>query len=197
VRLLLACVAVIAGAGAEASPALALSFGTAPAMPALPAVTLNGQAQTVHAQMGTFAVTTVLGDGAWNVTVNGDASAGHSAVFKVDCPGPSACGADPVGYVAGGPTLPANSLTLNSTGASWTAFLGASAPSFLCNTGCNVDTATPVKVATDANPGLTTWTTQNFSASSLALTVPTTTRTPTQPGEVYKVDLVWTLTAGP
>jgi hypothetical protein len=29
------------------------------------------------------------------------------------------------------------------------------------------------------------------------VTVPTTIRTPTQPGEVYNVDLVWTLNGGP
>jgi hypothetical protein len=199
VRLLLACAAVIVGAGAEASPALALAFGTPPAMPALPAVTLNGQAQTVNARMANFSVVAGALDilGGWNVTVNGDASAGHSGVFKVDCPGPSTCGSDPVGYVAGGATLPANSLTLNSSGASWSG-IGLSAPSLSCNTSCNVDSAAPVKVATVANLSVAaTWTTQNFGASSLALTVPTTTRTPTQPGEVYNIDLVWTLNSGP
>jgi hypothetical protein len=61
-----------------------------------------------------------------------------------------------------------------------------------------VDSAAPVKVATVANLSVAaTWTTQNFGASSLALTVPTTTRTPTQPGEVYDIDLVWTLNSGP
>jgi hypothetical protein len=194
-----ACAALLAVAAVDAPPAIGMpAFVTPPLMPALPAVTLNGQSQTLKARMNNFSVSAGVADlGGWNVTVNGDASAGHSGVFKVDCPGPSTCGSDPVGYVAGGATLPANSLTLNSSGASWSG-IGLSAPSLSCNTSCNVDSAAPVKVATVANLSVAaTWTTQNFGASSLALTVPTTTRTPTQPGEVYNIDLVWTLNSGP
>jgi hypothetical protein len=196
VRCAVACAALLAGVAVDASPAVGLGFGTAPRMPALPAVTLNGQSQTLTAQMNNFSVTTSALAG-WNVTVNGDASAGHSAVFKIDCPGPSACGSHPVGYVSGGATLPANSLTLNSTGATWTG-LGLSVPVYLCNLGCNVDSATAVKIANVASLSVAaTWTTANWSATSVAVTVPTTIRTPTQPGEVYNVDLVWTLNGGP
>jgi hypothetical protein len=167
-------------------------------MPALPTATLNGQSQTVNARMNNFSVSAGLLDLAgWNVTVNGDASAGHSAVFKINCPGPSACGSDPVGYVSGGATLPANSMTLNSTGATWSG-VGLTAPLHLCNLGCNVDSATPVKIANAANLSVAaTWTTANWSATSLALTLPTTVRTPNQAGEVYNVDLLWTLNSGP
>jgi hypothetical protein len=199
VRSAVACAALLAGVAVDASPASGLAFGTAPHMPALPGVTLNGQSQTVTAQMSDFSVTAGVSDllGGWNVTVNGDASAGHSAVFKVYCPGPSACGSDPAGYVSGGATLPANSLTLNSTGATWSG-AGLPAPVYLCNLGCNVDSATPVKIADVPSLSLaTTWMTGNWSATSVALAIPTTTRTPSQLGEVYNVDLVWTLNAGP
>jgi hypothetical protein len=197
VRCAVACAALLAGVAVDASPAVAvLTFPTMPQMPALPTVTLNGQSQTVTARMNNFSVSAgALDVTGWNVTVNGDAGAGHSAVFKIDCPGPSACGSDPVGYVSGGATLPANSLTLNSTGATWS---GIPTPAYLCNTGCNVDSATAVKIANVGTLSAAgTWTTANWSATSLALTVPTTIRTPKQAGEVYKVDLLWTLTGGP
>jgi hypothetical protein len=44
---------------------------------------------------------------------------------------------------------------------------------------------------------LGTWTTTGYSSSSLALSVPTTARVLTQSGEVYRLDLVWTLNTGP
>jgi hypothetical protein len=60
-----------------------LSFGTAPDVPSLPSLTLNGQSQTLNAQMNSFSVADGTGTGSgWNVTVNGDGSAGKSAVFK-------------------------------------------------------------------------------------------------------------------
>ena len=193
-----ACAALLAGLAVDAAPAIGLSFATAPQMPALPGVTLTGQSQTVNAQMRNFSVTAgVLDLAGWNVTVNGDSSSGHSAVFKVYCPGPSACGSDPAGYVSGGATLPANSLALNSTGATWSG-TGLVAPVYLCNAGCSVDSAIPVKIADAANLSVaSTWTATNWSATSLALAIPTTIRTPKQAGEVYNVDLVWTLNAGP
>lgn len=191
-----AVVTLVAAGTLIASPAFALSFGTAPALPTLPGVTLNGQAQTVSAKMNNFSVNGDLLTG-FNVTVNGDSSSGHSAVFKVYCPGPSTCGSDPVGYVSGGATLAANSMTLNSTGALWTG-LGTVTPTFLCNLGCNVDSATPVKIATAAALSIAaTWTTTGWSANSVAVSVPTTVRAPSQTGEVYRVDVVWTLNTGP
>ena len=73
-----------------------------------------------------------VGDGSgsgagWNVTVNGDGSGGKSAVFKQYCPN-ATCGTDTgPGYIAGGATLPAGSLSLNSTGASWSTTGGSGA----------------------------------------------------------------------
>jgi hypothetical protein len=175
----------------------AVNFVTAPNLPNLPAITLTGRAQTVNAQMTNWSVSQSLLSSGWNVTVNGDASATHSAVFKVYCPGPSACGPDPVGYVSGGATMPANSLTLNSTGASFTG-VGLPAPAHTCNSGCNVDSAAAVKVASaGGGVGLGTATTSGYGATSLALAVPTTLRAPMQAGEVYRLDLVWTLNSGP
>src|SRR5947209_17753807 len=107
----------------------ALSFSSAPAMPTLTGVTLSGQAQTTNTTMTNFAVDDATGSGAgWNVTVNGRTGAGLSAVFKQYCNSGSACnaGADAANsYVASGATLPADSLTLNSTGASFSAQTGS------------------------------------------------------------------------
>ena len=171
-------------------------------MPNLPALTLNGKAQTLTATMPNFAVSLgILDISGVNITVAGDSSAAHSAVFKVSCPGPGSCGSDAAGYVTGGATLPSDSLTFSTSGASWneTSGLGGSVPSFLCAGGCQIDQTTPVKVASQAAGigVLATWTASGFSASSVSLAVPTTVRKPSQPGEVYRVDLVWTLGSGP
>jgi hypothetical protein len=186
---------------ADTHPAVAASFSTAPTVPSLPTLTLNAHAQTLNATMNNFAVSLgLLETGGFNITVSGDASASHSAVFKVYCPGPSACSGDPVGYVTGGSTLAAGSLTLNSTGASWSGG-PAMTPTLLCNSGCALDTASPVKIASEASGGLNvlggTWTTSGWSATSAALSAPTTVLAPLHAGEVYRVDLVWTLSTGP
>lgn len=174
----------------------AVSFSTAPNAPNLPSVTLNGQAQTINGTMANWGVTETLIQSGWNVTVQGDTAAGKSAVFKDYCPNAS-CGPDPTGYVAGGATLPANSLTLDSTGATWTGGTPPR-PTHTCNSGCSLDAATPVKVASSSTVvGLSTWTTSGYGATSLALSVPTTIRRPPQTGEVYRVDLLWTLSTGP
>jgi hypothetical protein len=198
--LLVALAAAVAACAGGASAARAsISFQnptTGPNIPNLPGVTLNGQAQTINAQMGNWGVNQTILSSGWNVTVNGDASAGHSAVFKIYCPGPSACGPDPVGYLAGGATMPANSLTLNSTGATFGG-IGLPLPSHQCNSGCNVDSAAAVKVASAGALVIGTATTSGYSTTSLALSVPTTLRRPLQSGEVYNVDLIWTLNSGP
>lgn len=196
-----AAAAVLALAILQPTSATAVSFSTAPNVPDLPAVTLNARAQTIKRTMNNFSVSLgLLETGGFNVTVNGDASAGHSAVFKVYCPGPSACGPDAVGYVTRGSTLPAGSLRLNSTGASWSGG-PAMTPSMLCNSGCNLDHASAVKIASEAAGGLNvlggTWTSGGWSATSVALAAPTTLRTPLQSGEIYHLDLVWTLSTGP
>jgi hypothetical protein len=183
----------------------ALAFEVAPDTPLLPAVTLNGQAQTKNATMGSITVSDTTGaapgtGSGWNVTVVGDASAGKSAVFKQYCNSGSACngGADPANsYVTGGRTLPADSFKLNSTGASWTTSGGTGTPTFQCGSGCNVDHGTATKITSAAaNAGRGAWSTSGLSATSLALSTPTTMRVlPTN--EVYRVDLVWSLNSGP
>jgi hypothetical protein len=174
-------------------------FDTAPDIPDLPGLTLNGQAQTTTKKMNDFAVNdTSASPSGWNVTVVGNSAAGKSAVFKQYCPSASApCGSDPAGYVSGGRTLPANSLKLSSSGASWTGGTG-SAPTFNCASGCFVDAASAQKIAAAANgsAGTGLWSTTGFSASSLSLATPTTLRVlPTN--EQYNLDLVWTLNSGP
>jgi hypothetical protein len=174
-----------------------LVFGTAPDVPTLSGVTINGSAQTTNGTMANFSVQDASGAAAgWNVTVNGDAAGGKSAVFKQYCPN-ATCGTDSgPGYVAGGYTLAANSLTLNSTGASFTGGSG-SAPTLQCGSACNVDSASPVKVSSAAiNAGLGTWTTTGFSGTSLALATPSNLRA-LQANEVYRLDLLWTLGSGP
>jgi hypothetical protein len=182
---------------ALASPAVAApKFGTAPALPSLPTVALNAGAQTTNATMNNFSVEVgVLETGGWNVTVAGQSGTGKSAVFAQYCPN-TTCGSDPKGYVGGGQTLPANSLTLNTTGASWTG--GTPTPAFQCSSSCNVDSATAVKIVSTAagGIGLTTWTTTGFSSTSLALGTPSTLRV-LPASEVYRVNVVWTLSTGP
>lgn len=177
-----------------------LSFSAAPAMPTLTAITLNGQAQTTNTTMTNFTVQDATGSGSgWNVTVNGNSNAGKSAVFKQYCPN-ATCGTDSgPGYITSGQTLAANSLTLTSTGASFTAQNGSTgtAPTVQCSSACNVDSASAMKIASAAaNAGMGTWATTAWSGTSLALSTPTTLKT-LQTGEVYRVDLVWTLNSGP
>jgi hypothetical protein len=177
----------------------ALGFDVAPSTPTLPAVTLSGQAQTTTATMNNFAVDDTTSGTGWNVTVAGNSSAGKSAVFKRYCPN-ATCGSDTgPGYVAGGATLPAGSLTLSTTGASWSTTGGAgSAPAFQCSSSaCALDAASASKiVSTASGAGLGPWKSSGLSASSLTLTTPTTLLA-LPASEVYRVDLLWTLSSGP
>ena len=135
-----------------------LTFGTpAPNVPdTLSAVTLNGSgSQTSTGEMNNFQVVDATGLGSgWNLTVNGDASTGKSAVFKQYCPNAS-CGADSgPGYVSGGASLPASSLTLSSSGASLSGPTGSTAPANQCNTTpCALDTSAPTKIVSAATSG--------------------------------------------
>lgn len=183
---------------ASAAGLLELRYVTPPALPSLPTVTLNGRAQTTEAKMTGFAVEdTRLTKSGWNITAQGQTGPGHSAVFAQYCPKPK-CGAVSEGYVAGGNALAADSLTLNTTGASFTGGLGT-APTLQCSTPCALDHASAVKIASDATgllSGEGTWTAGGFSAGSLALTTPTTLRAlPSE--EVYRVNILWTLSSGP
>jgi hypothetical protein len=180
-------------AGAEAI----ISFNPAPNAPNLPNVTLNGSAQTDNATMANWGVAETLSLSGWNVTVAGDTGSGKSAVFKQYCPNATCGSHSGPGYISGGHTLPAGSLELDSSGADWTGNI-LTKPTHLCNSGCAMDTTTPVKIANKGSLGaLGTWTTTGYSTSSLSLSVPTTIRALTEPGEVYRVDLVWTLSSGP
>ncbi len=175
-----------------------LTFGTAPVLPVLPAVTLNAKSQTTNATMTNFAVSdTTAENKGWNVTVAGQSGSGKSAVFAQYCPEAGGCGADAFGYIPSGKTLAANSLTLNTTGASFTGGSG-SAPTLKCSSACNIDSAAAVKIASAATggAGAGTWTTTGFSATSLALATKTTLHAlPAK--EVYRVNVLWTLATGP
>jgi WxL domain surface cell wall-binding len=180
----------------------ALAFSTTPALPALGAVTLNGAAQTTKSTMTPIGVNDASGAAAgWNVTVIGNTAAGKSPVFAQYCLGPAVCGADAASsYVPAGASLPADSLNLNSTGAGFTAGGGSTgtAPTHQCDTGvCPIDAASATKViAAAAGGGMGTYTTNTYSATSLPLVTPSTLKAlPTN--EVYRADVVWTLTSGP
>ena len=161
-----------------------LSFSTVPATPTLSAITLNGTAQTTTTTMTNFGVADATGSGSgWNVTVAGQSGVGKSAVFAQYCP-KATCGSDSEGYVGGGATLAANSLTVNSTGASFTGQSGSTgtASTLQCASACNVDSASAVKIASAAaNAGMGTWLTGGWSATSLSLAPPSTSRTPSLP----------------
>jgi hypothetical protein len=177
-----------------------LSFTTAPDVPNLPALTLNGAAQTLNATMANFGVSDATGSASgWNVTSNGDATGGKSAVFKQYCTQPGGCGADPLGYVAGGVALAASSLTLNSTSAGFSAQGGTTgvAPTHQCNSGCFLDTAAPVKVVSAAAAaGMGSYLTTGFTATSVAGSAPSTVQA-LPANEIYRLDLLWTLGSGP
>jgi WxL domain surface cell wall-binding len=178
-----------------------LVFSTAPDVPNLPALTLNGQAQTLNAQMASFSMSDYTGSGSgWNVSVIGDSAALKSPVFKEYCDSGSACGSVPANsYASGGATLAANSLTLSSTGAGFTAQNGTTgtAPTHQCSSACNVDSASTVKIVSAAtNAGMGTYQANGYGANSLALSAPTTIQA-LAANEVYRVDLVWSLNSGP
>ena len=180
----------------------ALAFSTAPDVPDLNSVGLTGQSQTTNSQMASYSIQDATGSGSgWNLTVAGNGPAG-SAVFKQYCNSGSACngGADAANsYVTGGATLPANSLTLNSTSAGISALNGStgSGPTHQCNSGCFVDAGSASKVLSAATSnGMGTWQANSYSASSLVLATPSTLKVlPTN--EVYRVNLAWTLNSGP
>lgn len=186
---------LLAGPLAATTSAI-IGFTTAPALPSLPTLVLNARAQVLNAQMSNFGVSDTLGGG-WNITVVGNAAAGKSPRFAQYCPNAGGCGSDAFGYVPGGNTLPANSLTLDTTGASFTTLLGGPA-TLLCNpTPCPLDSTIPSKLATESTGALiATWSTTGLSSTSLALSAPTTLKI-LPSSEVYRVDVVWTLSTGP
>lgn len=184
------------GLGAPAALA-AFEFGTVPKLPILSTVTLNAKAQTVDTTMTNLSVIDTRGTkSGWNVTVAGQSGTGKSAVFAEYCP-KAKCGANAEGYIAGGKTMAAKSLSLSSAGAKFTGGTGTP-PTLQCSPACNVDSATAVKIASAATGGAgeSTWTTTGFSTTSLALSVPTTLKALASE-EIYRVNLLWTLATGP
>jgi len=179
-----------------------LGFGQPPGVTQVPSLTLKGETQAVSTQMANFAVTDASGTAeGWGLTVSGDSSPGHSPVLRQFCT-VAICGSlrGPA-YVPSGSALPSDSLMLDSLGAGFTPEGGSSgsAPSHQCNSGCFVDAPpnAPSKVvAAPAGGGMGTFSTSGFSSSSLRLVAPGSARGLPR-GEVYRVDLSWTLNTGP
>lgn len=187
-----------------------LSFQAAPDLPAFSGVTLNGQSQTATAQVPNWSVADATGSGSgWNVTVQGDSGTGKSAVLKEYCTDGTATngcdtavgGAAGPGYVTSSPkALAANSVSLSSSGAAFSALDGTTgtAPTHQCGSSCNVDTAAPVKVAgAAADAGMGTYQADTYGVSSLSLALPTTVKAIGTGNKVYRVDLTWSINSGP
>jgi len=197
-RLALGCAAVLATLTLTAGPSMAttVALTTAPTLPTLTGVTLNGQSQsTFTIWSNAMKVTSSGTNTGWNVTVNSTATGGKSAVFKQYCPN-TTCGTDSgPGYIAGGFTLPADSLTMNTSGASWTS--AAPRPTYQCSVSpfCKIDQTTATKVVSaSTSVALGTWT--GSGSTILTLATPASLRK-LQTSEVYRVDVVWTLSSGP
>jgi hypothetical protein len=197
-RLALGCAAVLATLAltAGASMATTVALTTAPNLPTLTGVTLNGQSQsTFTIWSNAMKITSSGTNNGWNLTVNGNSAGGKSAVFKQHCPN-ATCGTDSgPGYIAGGFTLPAGSLTMNTSGASWTS--AAPRPAYQCNVSpfCKIDQATATKVVSaSTSVALGAWT--GSGSTVLTLATPASLRK-LQTNEVYRLDLLWTLSSGP
>ena len=187
-----------------------LAFDTSPNVPDFGVLTLNGQAQTLTGQMSSWQAHDATGVGlGWNITVQGDSSAGKSAVFKEYCTDGTATngcstavsGGPGPGYVTSSPkTLSADSLTLSSTTAGFTAIGGTTgtAPTHSCGTPCNVDHSTTVKIGSAAiGAGMGTYQASGYTATSLSLLTPSTVYAIGTGNKVYRVDLIFTLNSGP
>lgn len=197
-RLALGCAAVLATLALTAGSSMAttVALTTAPNLPTLTGVTLNGQSQsTLTIWSNAMKITSSGTNNGWNLTVNGNSAGGKSAVFKQYCPN-ATCGTDSgPGYIAGGFTLPAGSLTMNTSGASWTS--AAPRPTYQCNVSpfCKIDQATATKVVSaSTSVALGAWT--GSGSTVLTLATPASLRK-LLTNEVYRLDIVWTLSSGP
>jgi hypothetical protein len=197
-RLALGCAVVMSTLALTAGSSLAttVAFTTAPAFPTLTGVTLNGQSQsTPTIWPNAMKITSSGTNTGWNVTVNSTAAGGRSSVFKQYCPN-TTCGTDSgPGYVTGGFTLPADSLTINTSGAAWTT--SGTKPAYQCSVSpfCKIDQTTATKVVSaSTSVALGTWT--GSGSTILTLATPASLRK-LQTSEVYRVDVVWTLSSGP
>jgi hypothetical protein len=191
------CAVVIATLALTAgtSMATAVAFTTAPTLPTLTGVTLNGQSQSTSTIWSNAMKITSSGTNTgWNLTVNSSSGAGKSAVFKQYCPN-TTCGTDSFGYVTGGFTLPADSLTMSTSGAGWTTT--GTKPTYQCSVSpfCKIDQTTATKVVSaSTSVALGTWT--GSGSTVLTLASPASVRK-LQTGEVYRVNVTWTLSSGP
>jgi hypothetical protein len=185
----------------------ALEIVTAPALPLLTGVTLNGEAQNTHTNMTNFKVKDARGTGVgWHMSVSSRATAGTtvSEKFKEYCESASVCGANAAEhYVAGGKELEANSLTLNATAGTFSPS-DANVPTYTaeCLAGCTIDTpeGSPHKVVSAAvNKGMGKYETvfNNAEPHGLMLATPMNLATLPNANEVYRVDVVWTLATLP
>jgi hypothetical protein len=197
-RLALGCAAVLATLALTAGSSMAttVALTTPPALPTLTGVTLNGQSKsTVTIWSNAMKITSSGTNNGWNLTVNGNSAGGKSAVFKQYCPN-ATCGTDSgPGYITGGFTLPADSLTMNTSGASWTS--AAPRPAYQCSVSpfCKIDQTTATKVVSaSTSVALGAWT--GSGSTVLTLATPASLRK-LQTNEVYRLDVVWTLSSGP
>lgn len=189
---MLATLALTAGS----SMATTVALTTAPNIPTLTGVTLNGQSQSTSTIWSNAMKITSSGtNNGWNLTVNGNSAVGKSAVFKQYCPN-ATCGTDSgPAYITGGFTLPAGSLTMNTSGASWTS--AAPRPAYQCSVTpfCKIDQTTATKVVSaSTSVALGTWT--GSGSTVLTLATPASMRK-LQTNEVYRLNVVWTLSSGP
>ena len=177
--------------------------GAAP--PGIPAATPLGVSQqptSISTGMKDFSVTDASGSGqGWTITVSSDRGRGRSPVLRQYCPS-SSCGKQPgPGYVAGGHKLPPNSLTLDSSGArfhghSWDA---GKPPRNTCGQVCFIDTPAgrPSKIAlAQVDAGMGVFEASGFSDDSFRLVAPASPD-PLPRGQIYRVDVSWTLNTGP
>jgi hypothetical protein len=189
---MLAMLALTAGS----SMATTVALTTAPNLPTLTGVTLNGQSQSTSTIWSNAMKITSSGtNNGWNLTVNGNSAVGKSAVFKQYCPN-ATCGTDSgPAFITGGFTLPAGSLTMNTSGASWTS--AAPRPAYQCSVTpfCKIDQTTATKVVSaSTSVALGTWT--GSGSTVLTLATPASMRK-LQTNEVYRLNVVWTLSSGP
>ena len=197
-RVAFGCAAMLATLALTAGSSMAttVALTTAPNMPTLTGVTLNGQSQsTFTIWSNAMKITSSGTNNGWNLTVNGNSAVGKSAVFKQYCPN-ATCGTDSgPGYIAGGFTLPAGSLTMNTSGASWTS--AAPRPAYQCSVTpfCKIDQTTATKVVSaSTSVALGAWT--GSGSTVLTLATPASLRK-LQTNEVYRLDVVWTVSSGP
>ena len=197
-RVAVGCVAVVAALALTAAQSMAttLALTTAPTLPTLTGVTLNGQSQnTLTTWSNAMKITSSGTNTGWNLTVNSASGVGKSAVFKQYCPN-TTCGTDTAPDMSPADLrFPADSLTLNS---------GAELAGRPRHPGRHISAASARSArSTDYGDKVvsasTTWRSATWTGRvrpMLSLATPASLRK-LQTGEVYRVNVVWTLSSGP